>query len=87
MVLPLVASDAITPESEEYELTREAIVKEFNDLDSGLNVIIANPFAVAESIRCTKLATTPYILSVHLMLHISFNPRIASIAMDCRLVP
>ena len=44
-----VASDAITPESEEYELTREAIVKEFNDLTSGLNVIIANPFAVAES--------------------------------------
>ena len=49
-----VASDAITPESEEYELTREAIVKEFNDLDSGLNVIIANPFAVAESISLHK---------------------------------
>lgn len=49
-----VASDAITPESEEYELTREAIVKEFNDLESGLNVIIANPFAVAESISLHK---------------------------------
>ena len=49
-----VASDAITPESEEYELTREAIVKEFNDLTSGLNVIIANPFAVAESISLHK---------------------------------
>lgn len=49
-----VASDAIPPESEEYELTREAIVKEFNDLDSGLNVIIANPFAVAESISLHK---------------------------------
>ena len=49
-----VASDAITPESEEYELTREAIVKEFNDLTSGLNIIIANPFAVAESISLHK---------------------------------
>lgn len=49
-----VASDAITPESEEYELTRESIVKEFNDLLSGLNVVIANPFAVAESISLHK---------------------------------
>lgn len=49
-----VASDAIPPESEEYELTRESIVKEFNDLSSGLNVIIANPFAVAESISLHK---------------------------------
>ena len=49
-----VASDAITPDSEEYDLTREAIVKEFNDLASGLNVIIANPFAVAESISLHK---------------------------------
>lgn len=49
-----VASDTLPPESEEYELTREAIVKEFNDLSSGLNVIIANPFAVAESISLHK---------------------------------
>ena len=49
-----VASDAIIPESEEYEFTREAIVKEFNDCESGLNVIIANPFAVAESISLHK---------------------------------
>ena len=49
-----VASDAITPESEEFELTRESIVKEFNDLSSGLNVLIANPFAVAESISLHK---------------------------------
>lgn len=49
-----VASDTLTSESEEYELTREAIVKEFNDLTSGLNVIIANPFAVAESISLHK---------------------------------
>lgn len=49
-----VASDSIPPESEEYELTREAIVKEFNDVSSGLNVIIANPFAVAESISLHK---------------------------------
>lgn len=49
-----VASDEITPESEEYSLTREAIIKEFNDPSSGLNVIIANPFAVAESISLHK---------------------------------
>lgn len=49
-----VASDLITPESEEFELTREAIVKDFNDLSSGLNVVIANPFAVAESISLHK---------------------------------
>lgn len=49
-----VASDEITPESEEYSLTREAIIKEFNDVSSGLNVIIANPFAVAESISLHK---------------------------------
>lgn len=49
-----VASDFITPDSEEFEFTREAIVKEFNDLASGLNVIIANPFAVAESISLHK---------------------------------
>lgn len=49
-----VASETIAPESEEYELTREAIVKEFNNLSSGLDVIIANPFAVAESISLHK---------------------------------
>lgn len=49
-----VASDDISPESEDYSLTREAIIKEFNDVSSGLNVIIANPFAVAESISLHK---------------------------------
>lgn len=49
-----VATDDIDPESEEYYLTREAIVREFNDLHSGLNVLIANPFAVAESISLHK---------------------------------
>lgn len=49
-----VASDELTPENETYYLTREAIIKEFNDLASGLNVIIANPFAVAESISLHK---------------------------------
>ena len=45
-----VASENISEEDELYELTREAIIKEFNDVNSNLNVIIANPFAVAESI-------------------------------------
>lgn len=49
-----VATDDIDPETEEYSLTREAIVKEFNDLHSDLNVLIANPYAVAESISLHK---------------------------------
>lgn len=49
-----LATDDIDPESEEYSLTREAIVKEFNDLHSKLKVLIANPFAVAESISLHK---------------------------------
>lgn len=49
-----VASNNIDPESEESELTREAIVAQFNDLHSGIDVIIANPFAVAESISLHK---------------------------------
>lgn len=49
-----IATDDIDPESEEYSLTREAIVKEFNDSHSKLKVLIANPFAVAESISLHK---------------------------------
>lgn len=49
-----VANEFIEADSDEFELTREAIVKKFNDVDSGLNVIIANPFAVAESISLHK---------------------------------
>lgn len=37
-------------EDEETQHTREAIIKEFNDADSSLRVVIANPAAVAESI-------------------------------------
>lgn len=39
---------------EQYSLTREAIVKEFHKPDSSFKVIIANPFAVAESISLHK---------------------------------
>ncbi len=49
-----VANDFIDSDSDEYELTRESIVKKFNDTTSGLDVIIANPFAVAESISLHK---------------------------------
>lgn len=49
-----IATDFISIESDEYDSTREAIVERFNDLSSGLNVIIANPFAVAESISLHK---------------------------------
>lgn len=49
-----VVNDFFEADSDDYELTREAIVKKFNDVDSGLNVIIANPFAVAESISLHK---------------------------------
>lgn len=36
--------------SDELQSTREAIIREFNDPESRLNVVIANPAAVAESI-------------------------------------
>ena len=49
-----VAADGMTPEDEDYELTREAIIKEFHNPDSEYKVIIANPFAVAESISLHK---------------------------------
>lgn len=49
-----VAGDSISEDDEEYNLTREAIVKEFHNPDSSFKVIIANPFAVAESISLHK---------------------------------
>ncbi len=49
-----VAADGMTPEDEDYELTREAIIREFHNPDCPFNVIIANPFAVAESISLHK---------------------------------
>jgi SNF2 family DNA or RNA helicase len=41
-------------DEEDYSLTREAIVNEFHNPDSAYKVIIANPFAVAESISLHK---------------------------------
>lgn len=49
-----VAGDGISEVDEEYSLTREAIVKEFHKDDCPYKVIIANPFAVAESISLHK---------------------------------
>lgn len=49
-----VAADGMTAEDEDYELTREAIINEFHDPNSSFRVIIANPFAVAESISLHK---------------------------------
>ena len=49
-----IAGDDLTEEDEEYSLTREAIVKEFHNPDSSFKVIIANPFAVSESISLHK---------------------------------
>lgn len=49
-----VATDGMTEDDENFELTREAIIKEFHDKDSKFKVIIANPFAVAESISLHK---------------------------------
>lgn len=49
-----IAGDDLTEEDEEYSLTREAIVKEFHDPNSDFRVIIANPFAVSESISLHK---------------------------------
>lgn len=49
-----IAGDDLTEEDEEYSLTREAIVKDFHNPDSSFKVIIANPFAVSESISLHK---------------------------------
>ena len=49
-----IAGDDISEEDEEYSLTREAIVKEFHNPESTFKVIIANPFAVSESISLHK---------------------------------
>lgn len=50
-----VAGDGMTEEDEFYEFTREAIIKQFHEPDSPFNVIIANPFAVGESISLHKV--------------------------------
>lgn len=49
-----VATDGMTMEDEDYEFTREAIIHEFHDPDSPFRVVLANPFAVAESISLHK---------------------------------
>lgn len=49
-----VAGDGISEDDEEYSNTRESIVREFHKADCPYNVIIANPFAVAESISLHK---------------------------------
>ena len=49
-----VAGDGMTADDEGYSETREAIIKEFHRSDSSFSVIIANPFAVAESISLHK---------------------------------
>ena len=50
-----VATDSMTEEDEAYEETREGIIKEFHKENSSFKVIIANPFAVAESISLHKV--------------------------------
>lgn len=50
-----VATDGMSAEDEGYEETREGIIKQFHDTNSPFNVIIANPFAVAESISLHKV--------------------------------
>lgn len=54
-VKELYGATPVSVDDAEDELeTREAIVKEFNDPDSSSKIIIANPFAVAESISLHK---------------------------------
>lgn len=50
-----VATDGMSIEDEGYEETREGIIKTFHREDSPFKVIIANPFAVAESISLHKV--------------------------------
>lgn len=49
-----IAGDEILEEDAEYSLTREAIVREFHNPNSSFKVLIANPFAVSESISLHK---------------------------------
>ena len=49
-----VKKDGIEEDEDEFSLTREKIVKEFQNPDCPFKVIIANPFAVAESISLHK---------------------------------
>jgi SNF2 family DNA or RNA helicase len=49
-----IATDGMTEDDVNYELTRESIIKEFHNPNSQFKVIIANPFAVAESISLHK---------------------------------
>lgn len=49
-----VAKDSMDEDDDEYEFTREAIIKKFHNPDSDFKVIIANPFAVSESISLHK---------------------------------
>ncbi len=49
-----IAGDELSEIDDDYCLTREAIVKEFHNPDSSFKVIIANPFAVSESISLHK---------------------------------
>ena len=49
-----VAGNEVDEEDPAYALTREAIVREFNRADCPYQVVVANPFAVAESISLHK---------------------------------
>lgn len=49
-----VENEGLSDDSEEQILTRERIVREFQDFNCPYKVIIANPFAVAESISLHK---------------------------------
>jgi len=50
-----IATDGMSPGDEDYNLTREAIIYDFHNPKSSFKVIIANPFAVAESISLHKV--------------------------------
>lgn len=50
-----VAGDGMDEDDELYEFTREAIIKQFHEPYSPFKVIIANPFAVGESISLHKV--------------------------------
>lgn len=49
-----VATDGMTEDDAGYEFTREAIIREFHKKNSPFKVIVANPYAVAESISLHK---------------------------------
>lgn len=73
-------------DDDKFVLTREKIVKEFQHPNCPFKVIIANPFAVAESISLHKACHNAIYIERSLMLHTLCSLKIEFIVMDLNRV-